>query len=74
MTRFLKKGTIPELGFAEFISLAAMMMSLVALSVDTMLPALSEIGRDLGAVDNNSSQLIISSNSRFENAKYNFIN
>ncbi len=60
MTRFLKKGTIPELGFAEFISLAAMMMSLVALSVDTMLPALSEIGRDLGAVDNNSSQLIIS--------------
>ena len=37
-----------------------MMMSLVALSVDTMLPALSEIGRDLGVTDNNSSQLIIS--------------
>jgi len=58
--RFLKKGEIPELGFAEFISLTAMMMSLVALSVDTMLPALSEIGRDLGVIDNNSSQLIIS--------------
>ena len=60
MIRFLKKGEIPELGFAEFISLTAMMMSLVALSVDTMLPALSEIGRDLGVIDNNSSQLIIS--------------
>ncbi|TLU83913.1 MAG: multidrug effflux MFS transporter [Chlorobium sp.] len=56
----LKKGEIPQLGFAEFISLTAMMMSLVALSVDTMLPALSEIGRDLGVIDNNSSQLIIS--------------
>lgn len=55
-----KKSAIPALGFAEFISLTAVMMSLVALSVDTMLPALSEIGRDLGAIDNNSSQLIIS--------------
>jgi hypothetical protein len=54
----LKKGEIPQLGFAEFISLTAMMMSLVALSVDTMLPALAEIGRDLDAVDNNRSQLI----------------
>ncbi len=60
MIRFLKKGEIPEPGFAEFISITAMMMSLVALSVDTMLPALSEIGRDLGVIDNNSSQLIIS--------------
>ncbi len=55
-----KNSEIPQLGFAEFISLTAMMMSLVALSVDTMLPALSEIGRDLGASDNNRSQLIIS--------------
>jgi len=55
-----KKSDIPQLGFAEFIALTAVMMSLVALSVDTMLPALSEIGRDLGAIDNNSSQLIIS--------------
>ena len=60
MNRFLKKGEVPELGFGEFISLTAMMMSLVALSVDSMLPALSEMGRDLGVIDNNSSQLIIS--------------
>ena len=60
MIHSLKKGEIPQQGFAEFISLTAVMMSLVALSVDTMLPALSEIGRDLGVIDNNSSQLIIS--------------
>ncbi len=60
MSRFLKKVEIPESGLAEFISLTAMMMSLVALSVDTMLPALSAIGRDLGVIDTNSSQLIIS--------------
>ena len=60
MIHSLKKGEIPQQGFSEFISLTAVMMSLVALSVDTMLPALSEIGRDLGVIDNNSSQLIIS--------------
>ena len=60
MIHSLKKGEIPELGSGEFIALTAMMMSLVALSVDTMLPALSQIGRDLGVIDNNSPQLIIS--------------
>ena len=60
MIHSLKKGEIPQQGFSEFISLTAVMLSLVALSVDTMLPALSEIGRDLGVIDNNSSQLIIS--------------
>ncbi len=58
MIHSLKKGESPQSGFAEFIALTAMMMSLVALSVDTMLPALAEIGRDLDAVDNNRSQLI----------------
>lgn len=56
----MKHRNIPEPGFAEFIALTALMMSMVALSVDTMLPALSTIGRDLGTVDENSSQLIIS--------------
>ena len=60
MIHSLKKGEIPELESGEFIALTAMMMSLVALSVDTMLPALSQIGRDLGVIDNNSPQLIIS--------------
>jgi DHA1 family bicyclomycin/chloramphenicol resistance-like MFS transporter len=37
----------------------ALMISLVALSIDAMLPALPEIGRDLGVQRENSSQLII---------------
>ena len=38
----------------------AFMMSLVALSIDTMLPALSVIGKELGVMKENSNQLIIS--------------
>lgn len=38
----------------------ALMQSLVALSIDAMLPALTEIGRDLGAREANDSQLIVS--------------
>jgi DHA1 family bicyclomycin/chloramphenicol resistance-like MFS transporter len=47
------------LPFAEFVALMALMMSLVALSIDAMLPALPEIGQDLGVVRENSNQLII---------------
>ena len=56
----MKNKTGSEPGFAEFITLTAVMMSLVALSIDTMLPALSAIGRDLGIIEDNTSQLIIS--------------
>ncbi|WP_076791412.1 multidrug effflux MFS transporter [Chlorobium sp. KB01] len=49
-----------EPGFAEFITLTAIMMSLVALSIDTMLPALSDIGKELGVHDENANQLILS--------------
>ena len=38
----------------------AMLMSLVALSIDAMLPALGEIGRDLGVGRDNDVQLIVS--------------
>ncbi|QDT99460.1 multidrug effflux MFS transporter [Gimesia aquarii] len=37
----------------------ALMQSLVALSIDAMLPALTEIGQDLGAKKVNDSQLIV---------------
>jgi DHA1 family bicyclomycin/chloramphenicol resistance-like MFS transporter len=37
------------------------MISLVALSIDSMLPALSYIGHDLGAVKPNDNQLVVSS-------------
>ena len=44
----------------EFISLMALMMSLVALSIDSMLPALPAIGVDLGATGENETQLVLS--------------
>lgn len=50
----------PALRFGEFVTLMALMTSLVALSIDTVLPALSEIGSDLGAQRDNDTQLIIS--------------
>lgn len=36
-------------GAGEFVPLVALLMALVALSIDAMLPALPDIGRDLGA-------------------------
>ena len=45
---------------AEFVVLLAMIMSLVALSIDAMLPALGQIGLDLGVTSENKTQLIIS--------------
>lgn len=49
-----------HLKFAEFVAITAMMMSLVALSIDAMLPALSAIGDELGVRHENTNQLIIS--------------
>ena len=47
-------------GFIEFILLMAVLMSMTALSIDTMLPALPDIGKDLGVTHANDVQLIIS--------------
>ncbi len=49
------------IAFPEFIALMAMMSSLMALSIDAMLPALPQIGHDLGVLRANDNQLIISS-------------
>ena len=46
--------------FGEFVALMAMMISLVALSIDGLLPALPEIGQALGVQRENDNQLIIS--------------
>ncbi|WP_088345436.1 MULTISPECIES: multidrug effflux MFS transporter [Rhodomicrobium] len=48
-----------EQPFPEFVGLIALMMALTALSVDMMLPALGEIGHDLGLEAGNDRQLII---------------
>jgi len=47
-------------GNKEFISLMALLMSLVALTIDAMLPALSQIGDDLNVANPNDIQLIVS--------------
>jgi DHA1 family bicyclomycin/chloramphenicol resistance-like MFS transporter len=44
----------------EFIIILSMMMSLTALSIDSMLPALPQIGHDLGIANPNDRQLIVS--------------
>jgi len=46
---------------SEFIALMAMLMSMVALSIDAMLPALQQIGHSLGVDDPNQTQLIVGS-------------
>jgi DHA1 family bicyclomycin/chloramphenicol resistance-like MFS transporter len=48
------------LPIVEFVVLLAIMVSIVAMATDIMLPALDEIGGDLGVSDVNDTQLIIS--------------
>jgi DHA1 family bicyclomycin/chloramphenicol resistance-like MFS transporter len=55
----IKKKT-HSMGMLEFVVLMALVFSVVALAIDAMLPALAEIGRDLGASHANDVQLIIS--------------
>ncbi len=47
------------IGFREFVALMASLIAMVALSIDAMLPALTSIGEDLGAVNPNDPQLVI---------------
>ncbi|SFZ91922.1 MFS transporter, DHA1 family, bicyclomycin/chloramphenicol resistance protein [Flaviramulus basaltis] len=43
----------------EFVALMASLMSLVALSIDALLPALPEIAESLGVINKNDNQLLI---------------
>ena len=43
----------------EFIALMAVMTSIIAFSIDGMLPALPQIGRDLAVADENDRQLVV---------------
>jgi DHA1 family bicyclomycin/chloramphenicol resistance-like MFS transporter len=47
-------------GLAEFVALMAITMGMVALSVDSMLPAFPDISRDLRVTETNEIQLVIS--------------
>ena len=46
---------------AEFVPLVALLISLVALAIDAMLPALPAIGHDLGLLHRNDAQFVITS-------------
>jgi DHA1 family bicyclomycin/chloramphenicol resistance-like MFS transporter len=50
----------PPLPLLEFIALMALLTSLVALSIDAMLPALNQIGSDLGSQSTQQTYLVIS--------------
>jgi DHA1 family bicyclomycin/chloramphenicol resistance-like MFS transporter len=47
------------IGFVEFVALVAALMSLTALGIDSMLPALPAIGQSLGVASENDRQFII---------------
>jgi DHA1 family bicyclomycin/chloramphenicol resistance-like MFS transporter len=49
-----------HLSLFEFVTLMAALTSLIALSIDAMLPALQQIGDELGANDPNQAHLIVS--------------
>ena len=49
-----------EIGIKEFIALMAFIMSIVAMSIDAMLPALGQMTTDLGIQNANDIQLVIS--------------
>lgn len=57
----MKKITsLSPVGPREFIVLMALLMSVVAISIDAMVPALGTIGADLGTTSPNQAQYIIS--------------
>jgi DHA1 family bicyclomycin/chloramphenicol resistance-like MFS transporter len=53
-----RRRAVPS--FGEFVALMALTISLVALSIDAVLPALPAIGRDLGVQRANDNQLVVS--------------
>lgn len=58
--KFINEPSGPALGTVEFVALMAFSMSVFALSIDSMLPALAVIGQDLGVQWGNENQLVIS--------------
>ena len=59
--RGVRAAAATPLRTGEFIPLVALLFSLVALSIDGMLPALPELGHDLGVVRPNDVQYVITS-------------
>jgi DHA1 family bicyclomycin/chloramphenicol resistance-like MFS transporter len=55
------KSQIKSISNVEFICLMALLMSLVALTIDSVLPALSQLSADLQVTNINDGQLVLSS-------------
>jgi DHA1 family bicyclomycin/chloramphenicol resistance-like MFS transporter len=53
----IKRKAVPS--FVEFVIIVSLTMSLLALSIDTMLPALPQIGSDLNVQNTNDRQLVV---------------
>lgn len=53
-------GATPTLGLIEFSAMCAFMVSIIAMAIDIMLPALGIIGADIGISNANAAQNIIS--------------
>ena len=53
------KLSAPRIPIAELVALSAAMMALNAFAIDMMLPALGQIGSELGAANANDRQLIV---------------
>lgn len=56
----IAKARTAEPSFAEFVIVISLMMSITALSIDAMLPALAQIGSDLDVSNANNRQLVVS--------------
>ena len=56
----VRSKNLKQLSFTEFVIITSMMMAITALSIDTMLPALAQIGSDLGVTNPNNRQLVVS--------------
>lgn len=54
----IKRKAVPS--FVEFVIIVSLIMSLTALSIDAMLPALPQIGSDLNVQNTNDRQLVVS--------------
>jgi DHA1 family bicyclomycin/chloramphenicol resistance-like MFS transporter len=59
-TQASNSASKPQLPLVEFIMLMALLTSLVALSIDAMLPALNTIGKDLNSESSQQTYLVIS--------------
>ena len=57
---FFSKSPTPDLGIVEFVALMAALTSLTALSIDAVLPAFTQIAKDLSVQNSNDTQFIIS--------------